>query len=396
MAHQVVVLKGLLLYISVPSEEKYKILIDITSLDESARIALREEIMQLISEMDEKYTQRGTRGRGIKISYRTINVEEPERVTQQGTVLTTRKSKKKIVYIEMIPIPSSLITSVGTIRTEVYAVVNRLALTISEISHGGRKVRKTFLLPLAALTAFNTEIERFNERIKRFNGMLQRYTEQDTYIPQLAELLKRYDVQMLDTTSIREMSVNEVADMIRGMMKPLKDIDVRLIPVAFDRETLMNMVDYTARVISQTHTHTHAHTAGADIEELKNRLVMLVEELTESTKTEIAMNVLDGMEEKLKELVLMLVSRKDRNRVRMTAEALLNSARELNMPPTIIRAYELCYYCAFKYDNEYGACLYLSQTTGVNIDIADPPEEKAEKAERIVSELLEKEQEEEE
>lgn len=343
-----VVLKGLLLYMTLPTHKKYTVYINLTGLDEETRIQLRESLLDLIDRMDRQYAKKSNIiGRSITVSYKNTIVVETDDAEK-----TTKTRKKRIAVLEMVPIPSTLINTIAYSRTTVYEAVNRYAFTISEISVGKATIKKTFMLPLASTSAFMKVIDYANKRYNEVNNALETFKNSE-YIRELAEILKTYNVKsiyLVDVeVDISDKSIDDIITLLKRRLTPLPEATVRLVPIALDSETIKRLADYVAKVRNG---------------QQENEFLVQLEEILDDTREEMASKVLENISEKLVNVIGLLISKGVNSTTQELVTTLYRSALELNMPDHIVNAYKVCMECVEKRLDALASLEYFKNLTG--------------------------------
>jgi len=169
-----IVVKGFLLDFWLPTEDLLNMTIDVSRIPRAGYMDFKEGLEDLLTEIDQEYAKRRTRGRGLRARYVTI-VEEG------------RKVRKRVLRFS--PYPSSFLNFFKSLRRRWYDALYDSTIILSkayEVGLGYARGRNIYLLPIDRAPNFMLEKERFDEEIASLIEAMKEY-EQSEYFKQIID-----------------------------------------------------------------------------------------------------------------------------------------------------------------------------------------------------------------
>jgi len=206
-----ITLEGFLTNIRAPSKERTMVSFDCSHLSGINYMDLIKNLQDTLSRIDEKYSERETRGRSLKGRYRKI-----------------AKVRKRI--LTFAPLPSKFINKIGTLRFDVYRALNLYSLVLEEEKIGMFK-RNLYLAPYVRAPTLLRTVQELNEEIKELNEEITKFIQSGD-VKDIEELLRMSDVMgksaTFPYTPIPEITVDLTPFTVTPSAKyeRLKEIDL--------------------------------------------------------------------------------------------------------------------------------------------------------------------------
>lgn len=147
---------GFLVNVQCPTEERLKMRLDITHLQNHMDFVY--ELQDLITSINESYSK-GARPRSCTVRY--------EKVKSADGV-------KRRKVLEFSPFPSPIINGVKEARSKLYEALNRNCLVLAS-EKVGKQERRLYFLPLGRHGALASEVDRINEKLSSIQGKIDEF-----------------------------------------------------------------------------------------------------------------------------------------------------------------------------------------------------------------------------
>jgi len=187
-----IIVKGFLLDFWLPTEDLLNITIDVSNIPRSSYMDFKEGLEDLLTEIDQEYAKRRTRGRGLRARYVTV-VEEG------------RKVRKRVLRLS--PYPSSFLNVFKTIRMEWYEALFANTIILSkayETGLGYARGRNIYLLPIERAPNLMLEKERLDERIASLIEEMKEYEKSDYFKQVIDYIFNALGIKMpIENVSLR-------------------------------------------------------------------------------------------------------------------------------------------------------------------------------------------------
>lgn len=176
-------LRGFLIRCHSPSEDSLSIIIDCSSLSGAIYLDFIRELQDVLSNIDEKYSNRTQHRRTVKARY-----------------IKYVDSRRRIIRFS--PYPSGLLNRIKYLRAKLYYNIGRYCITIQRF-RSGMFERNLYLLPYEYAEKLIQSINALNKEIDEINNEINEIDFRD-----VENILKKYNLTIPEC--IREISHIEV------------------------------------------------------------------------------------------------------------------------------------------------------------------------------------------
>jgi len=149
-----ILVKGFLIDVDVPSEERLMMHVDISALPGYKHVDWVSSLQDLLRRIDSEFRAERFGDGGTVASKRSVRVKYVK--GEDG-------AQRKVAAFH--PYPSTLVNRLKTIRHEVYALLNKYCLVLQE-EKIGRARRKLYFLPAGLAADLMASIEEVNEKMR--------------------------------------------------------------------------------------------------------------------------------------------------------------------------------------------------------------------------------------
>jgi hypothetical protein len=168
MGMERILVRGFLIDVDVPSEERLMMHIDLSSLPGYKHVDWVSSLQDLLRRIDTEFREKV--GKNSTVA--------PKRSVRVRYVKGEDGVQRKVAAFH--PYPSMLINRLKTIRHDVYALLNRSCLVLQE-EKIGRMKRKLYFLPSSLAPELMVEIEGANARLEQLKLHIAEFEETDSY-----------------------------------------------------------------------------------------------------------------------------------------------------------------------------------------------------------------------
>lgn len=207
-----VLLKGLLVDSIFPTELRFQIKLDVSTVADQVYMPFKEKLEDILKEIDESHAKRATRGRTVKANY----------VTEGDG-----KGTHRVRVLFFSPVPSVLLNRMKKLRANWYEVLEDLTITIERTEQ-----RVLRLLPSENAKALQEKRDEFNVQIAKVDSEAQAFIKTTQYQAIMDHLAEYGFKDIVAPTSSRN-----------GLPGGLPAIRVRLFPLNFDKQVYEELLD---------------------------------------------------------------------------------------------------------------------------------------------------------
>jgi len=190
-------LTGVLCSVSCPSDEKLKITIDCSKLDNRTFMEFSEMLQDLMLAIDAAYSERARLMRSIDGKF-----------TGRGGIM---RNEFKVIgrnkEIKFSPVPNVFVNKVKNLKHVVYDEINYYAASKIVLVEAGRFKRCLYILSKSGASEYTRRVESVNREIENLNREIAEYLKSGEY----KDLLKLIEDYGLDTKPLeKEFQVDKV------------------------------------------------------------------------------------------------------------------------------------------------------------------------------------------
>lgn len=220
-----------------------------------------QELGEAIRERDEKYRERRSRGRALKIYYKRVRETTP----------SGNPSTREIKLLHIKAVPARVLSILSKVKQEVYNnVIPRHCERLELIqAYGARRV--IYFIPEYNLEPFIDSLKSLNQNIREANKILKEYAE-SPHLKRINNILRRYGFQPLPEP------------------EKVPPIEYDLAPLIFDPDVVKQWIENKELVqtIEQKIKEKQRKIIEKAVERLKSRVNELIAQIRSEQFTEQA------------------------------------------------------------------------------------------------------------
>jgi len=173
-------LSGILVSITCPTDERLKVNIDCSNLDNRSFMELSDRLQDLMLEIDAKYSDRAQLKRKLSGEFMGSR--------RRGIEIIKRKR-----VLRFSPIPNCYVNKVKNLKHTVYDELNFYAVSKIVLVEAGRFKRCLYILSKSGVSEYTRIVENCNKELEELNRKIEEFRKSDDF-KAIVDLFEEYGV----------------------------------------------------------------------------------------------------------------------------------------------------------------------------------------------------------